>query len=362
MNTLKRTLAIALCLLLTLTSLAGCHKAGEIAVVVGDVEFTSGYYACALVFADSDARLNVEEQLAEEGDLPDTIKYWNYKIEDTDYVEWVEKTAVDTLKKHAALKTLSEKAGFELSEETISLSNSNADYLWDTYGYSVLMEANGVSKATFKQYMLDTYLENDYFEFLYGKDGEKEISADAVSNQLADNYVLVNQLEVSFSGLDDDAKAEKKTQFLAYESALKDGSKTFEEIYLEYNDISAEDHTHEEAEDGELQPIDPHASVLGSENTDAASDHYETAKAMALGEVKLVNLDDDEGFVLLVKQDISTDPYYLETFDSTLRYDISGEEYENDVDKYGDELSCKVITSSTKQFKVKKITYPETTY
>lgn len=362
MNTLKRTLAIVLCLLLTLTCLAGCHKAGEIAVVVGDVEFTSGYYACALVFADSDARLKVEEQLSEEGDLPDTIKYWNYKIEDTDYVEWVEKTAVDTLKKHATLKTLSEKAGFELSEETISLSNSNADYLWDTYNYSELMESNGVSKATFKQYMLDTYLENDYFEFVYGKGGEKEIAADAVSKQLTDNYVLVNQLEVSFSGLNDDEKAEKKTQFVAYESALKDGSKTFEEIYLEYNDISAEDHNHEEAEEGELQPKDPHASVLGSENTDAASDHYETAKAMALGEVKLVNLEDDAGFVLLVKQDISADPYYLDTLDSTLRHDISGDVYEEEVDKYGDELSCEIITSSTKQFKVKKIKYPETTY
>ena len=49
MNTLKRTLALMLCVLLTITCLAGCHQKGEIAVKIGEIEFTSGYYACALV-------------------------------------------------------------------------------------------------------------------------------------------------------------------------------------------------------------------------------------------------------------------------------------------------------------------------
>lgn len=362
MNTLKRTLAIALCLLLTLTCLAGCHKAGETAVVVDDYKFTSGYYACALVFADSEARIKVEEQLAEKGDLPEDIKYWKYKIDDTDYSEWVEETAINTIKSHAALKKLCEKANFTLSEETVSLANSNADYFWDTAGYSALMESNGVSKATFKQYMLDTYIESDYFEFIYGKDGEKAVAADALSKQLADNYVLVNKLEVSFSGLTDEKKDEAKKQFSAYEADLKSGSKTFEQIYLEYNEISSEDHKHEEAEEGESQPKDPHASVLGSENTDAASDHYETAKAMALGEIKLVTLEENEGLVLLVKQDISADPYYLDSYDLTLRHDIVGEEFEKELEKFTGELKLEVIKSSTKQFKVKNIKYPETVY
>lgn len=361
MNTLKRIFAIALCVVLTLTCLVGCHKKGEIAVKIGDIEFTSGYYACALVFADSEARALVEEDLSEDGDLPDEIKYWNYKVEDTDYVEWVKETALGTLKDLAAVKTLCNEAEVELDAETISLSDSNADYLWDTYGYSLLMENNGVSKDTFKQYMRDSYLMDTYFEYLYGEGGEKEITADQLNNQLSDNYVLANKLEVSFTDLETEEKNDKQNQFTAYEQALKEGTKTFEEIYLEYNEISADSHTHEEAEDGELQPLDPHATVLGNEDTSYASDHFEAAKAMAVGEVKIITLEDDEGLVLLVRQDITADPYYVDAFDMTLRQEIVGDDYTDDITEYGEKLECDVNESSIKQFKVKKIYYPETT-
>ncbi len=362
MNTLKRFFALVLCLALMVTCFAGCHQKGEIAVKIGDIEFTSGYYACALVFADTEARSLVEEELSEDGDLPDEIKYWNYKVEDTDYIDWVEKTALDDLKERAAVKTLCAKAEVKLDDETVSLAKSNAEYLWDTYGYSALMEENGVAKETFMTYMEDGYLADEYFEHLYGKGGEKEVAADKISEQLTGNYVLVNKLEVDFSSLKDEEKTDKKNQFTAYETALKDGSKTFEEIYVEYNKISTEDHKHDEPEEGELAPQDYHATVLGNEDTSYASDHYETAKAMAVGEIKLITLDDNKGLVLLVKKDIAADPYYIDEFDTMLRQEIVGEDFTKDLAEHGKELKCDVNTSSTKQFKVKKIVYPEAAY
>lgn len=361
MNILKRFFALALCLALMITCFTGCHKKGEIAVKIGDIEFTSGYYACALVFADTEARAKVEEGLSED-ELTSEIKYWKHKVEDTDYVEWVEDAALDTLKELAAIKTLCAENKVELDSETTSLAESNAEYLWDTYGYSALMEANGVAKDTFIAYMKDSYLADEYFEFLYGKGGEKEIAADKLLTQLTDNYVLVNMIEVSFSGLTEDQITEKKNQLAGYEASLKDGSKTFEEIYLAYNEISADTHEHEEPEEGESAPQDHHATVLGSDDTDYVSDHYETAKAMNVGDVKLITLDDDEGLVLLVKKDIAADPYYIDDFDTVLRQDIVGDDFTDELAEYGEELSCDVNTYSTKQFKVKKIEYPETTY
>ena len=358
MNILKRLFALVLTLALIITCFTGCHKKGEIAVKIGDIEFTSGYYACALVFADTEARAKVEEGLSEE-ELKKEIKYWNHKIDKTDYTEWVEKSTLDTLKELAAIKTLCAKNDVKLDSETESLAVSNAEYLWDSYGYSALMEPNGVARDTFIEYMKDSYLADEYFDFLYGKGGEKEIAADKVATQLADNYVLVNKLEVSFSGLKDEEKTEKKNQFAGYEASLKDGSKTFEEIYLAYNNVNAEDHKHEEAEEGEKLPQDQHATVLGNKDTSYASDHFDTAKAMAVGEVKVITLDDNAGLVLLVKKDISADSYYIEEFDSMLRQDIIGDDYTDDLAKYGKELACDVNTSSTKQFKVKNIYYPQ---
>ncbi len=361
MNNLKRFFAFMLCLALMITCFAGCHKKGEIAVKIGDVEFTSGYYACALVFADTEARSKVEAGLSED-ELKSEIKYWKHKVEKTDYTEWVEKNAISTLTELAAIKTLCAENKVELDSETVALANSNAEYLWDTYGYSALMESNGVAKDTFMSYMADSYLADEYFEFLYGKGGEKEIAADQVSKQLTDNYVLVNKLEVSFSQLKEDEITEKKNQLAGYEASLKDGSKTFEEIYLAYNNIKEEDHKHEEHEEGESAPQDQHATVLGNEDTDYASDHYKTAKDMAVGEVKLITLDDNEGLVLLVKKDIAADPYYIDEFDIMLRQDIVGDDYTDDLAEYGKKLNCDINTSSTKQFKVKNITYPQAAY
>lgn len=361
MNTLKKVFSLLLCMALILTCLAGCHKKGEIAVKIGDVEFTSGYYACALVFSDSEARSKVQENLSSDDEDVDTssIDYYKEKIDDTDYVEWVENNTLDTLKDLAAVKTLCKEAGVELDSDTKEQSNSNAEYLWDTYGYSELLEQNGVSEATFKQYMLDTYLADTYFDHVYGEGGEKEISADKLSEQLTNNYVLVNKLEVDYSSLSDEEKQEKNDQLAAYYEQLTNNTRTFEEIYLEFNEISADEHTHEEAEEGELEPLDHHATVLGSEDTDYSSDYYETAKAMAVGEVKIVTLEDSETFALVVKKDISADPYYIKNLDSVLRNDIAGDDYKDEIAEYGKKLDCDVNEYSTKQFKVKKIKYPE---
>ena len=46
-------------------------------------------------------------------------------------------------------------------------------------------------------------------------------------------------------------------------------------------------------------------------------------------------------------------------FDSVLRNDIAGDDYEDDIADYGKKLDCDVNEKATKQFKVKKIVYPE---
>ncbi len=360
MNNLKRFFALMLCLALMVTCFAGCHKKGEIAVKIGDIEFTSGYYACAFVLADSEARSLVEEGLSED-ELKGEVKYWKHEVEKTDYAEWVQKTAIDTLTEIAVYKTLCAENKIELDSETVALAKNEAEYRWDVYGFSALMEPNGVAKDTFVQYITDEFLADEYFSFVYGKGGEKEVAADQVSKQLVDNYVLVNKLEVSFSGLTDEQKTEKKNQLAGYEASIKDGSKTFEEILLAYNNQTAEDHKHDEHEEGELVPLDAHAEPLGAEDTYYESDHYSAAKEMAVGEVKLITLEDDAGLVLLVKKDIAADPYYIEneSWDTMLRQDIVGDQFEKDIEEYGKKLACDVNTSSTKQFKVKNIVYPE---
>ena len=150
--------------------------------------------------------------------------------------------------------------------------------------------------------------------------------------------------------------------FAKFEKELKEGTKTFEKVYLEYNNIKEEDHKHEEAEEGETLPKDQHASVLGKdEESYYYSKHFETASKMALGEVKIITLEEDAGLVLLVKKDISADPYYLETFDLMLRDELEGENHTKAMEDYGKSLDCEINDFSIEQFEIEEIAYPEAT-
>jgi hypothetical protein len=98
-----------------LASFAACHPKDEVAVTVGDVEFTSAYYMCALINADNEARSLVDEALAEKKEKDDKdssststateeVDYYSEKVEGKKYVDWVKARAIENLKQIAAYK------------------------------------------------------------------------------------------------------------------------------------------------------------------------------------------------------------------------------------------------------------------
>ena len=117
MKNIKRVFALALVLFMALTVTA-CHKKDEIAVKIGDVEFTSAYYMCALINADSEAKAKVQEELSEDESTGD-VDYYLKKIDDKDFVSWVEDTAIDYLKEIAAYKTLCKENDLEISAQAL---------------------------------------------------------------------------------------------------------------------------------------------------------------------------------------------------------------------------------------------------
>lgn len=388
MNTLKRFIALILCLAVVVLCFTGCHTKGELAVTVDNVKFTSGDYACALLFADLEAREYIYDKIeAEEITLASEKELYNQKIDNVEYVKWVENTALDNLKMIAATMALCDKANLSIDSDNQDAKDlkevvkETADSVWSTAEFAELMEENGIAKETFIKYSYYTgifnplFLEllygegnaykftNPLFNSIYGKDGEKELTTEELKKQLSENYILVNRLTVDFEGLTDDQKKEAKDRFTAYETSLKDGSKTFEKIYLEENKTTEKDHHHEEPAEGEDAPKDYHAVPISEESTyiGYGSDYYSVVKKMEMGEVKVIELDEKAGLTLVIKKDILEDPYYLKACDAELREEIKGEEFVNDIKAAANKLSCNVNTKSTKQFDVKKVHYPEVT-
>ncbi len=361
MKNIKRILSVLLILVIA-CSFAGCHKKGEIAVKIGDVEFTSAYYMCALLNSDSQAQNKVYEKLSEaEKNGEKQVDIYSKKVEDKDYVEWVEDTAMDYLKNIAAYKTLCAENKLELDKETKNELEMYTNYYWQSY--ASYYESNGVAKSTYEQYMKDSYYSELYFEHLYAKGGEKEISAEDVKNKIYDNFVIANMLEATITAeMKEEDVTALKAKLDGYAKDLKAGKVTFEKVYNEYNGIeekeeTEDDHEAEKTEEEELKPKDEHATVIGGKGTTYESDQYETVKAMEIGEVKVIEVE-DKGYILTIKQDITADEYYLENLDMAARHLIADEEYEKTIKDYAKKLDTEVNKYAVKQFKVKNIVQP----
>ena len=400
MKTIKRIAALVLVAAMVL-SLAACHKKNEIAVTVGDVEFTSAYYMCALIGADSEAKSLVYEGLSDEEkngyEAPD---YYSKKVEDKDYVTWVEEKAMSELEKIAAYKTLSKENKLEVDKDTLSQTESYVEYYWSSYGYSAYYEPNGVSYETYKNYMMDSNYAELYFEHVYGEEGTKPVSKEDIKNKIYEKFIIANVLEATYEqNATDDQKSALKTKINDYAAAIKEGKMTFEQAYNDYNNIKPEDtkeeehdhdHEHEDATSSvadtssneetsseattsdatssetkeeekkeEPTPKDKYASILGAEGAEGyESDYYDDVKDLAVGEVKVIELENSAGLALVVKQDIKADEYYLTALDMTVRHMLKDDEFDKDIAEYIKKMEKNVSKYAIGQFKLKNIIEP----
>lgn len=386
MKTIKRIAALVLVAAMVL-SLAACHKKNEIAVTIGDVEFTSAYYMCALIGADSEAKSLVYEELSdEEKSGYTTPDYYSKKVEDKEFVTWVEDTAISELEKIAAYKTLSKENKLELDKEIVAQTESYVEYYWSSYGYSAYYEPNGVSYETYKNFMMDANYAELYFDHIYGEEGTKPISKEDIKNKIYEKFLIADVLEATYEEkATDDQKSALKTKINDYATAIKEGKMTFEQAYNDYNNIKPEDkkeeehdHEHEEATSSEATtsettsseskeeekkeeptPKDKYASVFGAEGTQGyESDYYDDVKDLGIGEVKVIELENGAGLALLVKQDIKADEYYLTALDSTVRHMLKDDEFDKEIAEYIKKMEKNVSKYAIGQFKVKKIIEP----
>lgn len=374
MKSLSRILALVLTVVMVF-SFAGClHKKGEIAVTVNGVEFTSAYYMCALMAADSEAKGLVYDSLSDEDKQKTDIDYYSYKVENKDYVQWVEEKAIETLKEIAAVRNLCEENSVALDEEAENQLVENIEASWkQELGYYTLngesgktyadyYAANGIGKETYIQYSKDNALRTAYFDSIYGDEGTNAVTVDEIKTELYKNYNIANILYGSFkSDATDAEKAELKTKFEGYEKDLKNRKKTFEQVYKEYNNITDSENTTTTDSDTPA-PKDKYASLLGSKDTDYASEYFDIVAAMKVGEVKMMEITGSAGYVIIIKGNIEGDDYYVGNMDNTIRHTLKDEEFNKAVTEKADSLEANVNKSAIAPFKVKKIVEPKYSY
>lgn len=360
MKLIKRTAALLLALLMVFC-MAGClHAKDEVAVKIGDVEFTSAQYLYALIQADMAARQTVVDSLGDgvEVDDPSKIDYYSQEINKKNFVDYVEDEALKTLEKYAAIVTKCKENKIELTEEQQKEVDTFVDYYWTSYGYSYIFEPNGVSKETYAKCVSYDYLSNAYFESIYGKEGTNLVEEKLVNEALLKNFALANVIPVDLTEMTETDKAAQTAKLTTYVKRINDGE-SFLKVYNEYYGTEVAENTNIEKDENGIPtaPVDTLATVVGSESTDYASDYYATVNAMKVGTAQLYTSEDKNTIALLVKKDIAGDAYYMSTMYNPALYVLKGEEFEKTMEEAEKALETDAKAAVIKRLKVKNIQY-----
>lgn len=364
----KKLLAAVLAVLMVL-SISACHPKDEIALTIGDVEITSALYMYALLEADSAARSQIDAEASAAASssnsaslVTEAIDYHSKEIEGKKFSDWVKDTAITRCREIAFYESICKEKGLTLSEETQANVDSMVDMYWSYYGYAALYEPNGVGKDTFKRAITADYLTDEYFFFLYGEGGEKEVDNASLKTKAVEKYLTADVLQASISS---STKEEDKTKLIAqfkdYEKRLNDGE-DFEKVYNHYYGIEEDKTTSSTASEAETTEEKtykyPYASILAAKDSgdNYASELYDTVKALKNDEVKYI--ESETAITVLVRRDMESDELRMEDLCKTVLWNEKNEEFQKGVDEEAAKLSLDENTFATKRFKVKNIIYP----
>lgn len=369
MKGIKRLLAVIMVVAMVFSvSACSIHKKNEVAVTVGDLEFTSAYYSCALLNANSEA----QQKVTESGDLTEAekngekeIDYFSKKIDKKKFADWVEDRAIEIIKENAAYKLICKEKKIEPTEEQKKEVQNAADITWygDQSGqYQASGEyfmLNGVSKETYDKFALDSYYKELYFDSIYGEKGNKAVSDKEINKYIEENYILVDALTSTYEENGTKKQNEAKKKLLEKNAEyIAAGEKTFVQTYKEFNQVKEEEHEHEE---GEVHPKNEYASIMGAEGTGYESEYYDKFRKYKIDTPKVIDLEDNAGAALIIRRNIIKDTYYRDGLATSARHALKDEEFKKSNADYIKNLKIETSGFAIGQFAVDEIETPEVT-
>ena len=361
MKKIKSIVALLLALMLVF-SLTGCHKQNEIAVTVGDMEFTSAMYSYALLNADSEAQQLVLTQLGIDAYSTEAanVNFYSQAIEGVAYVDWVENRAVELIKEYAAYMTLCQQNNVVLDKNTLDAIESYAsnDYASNEDFY----KNNGIGLETVKKWTALNYYIEKYFSFLYGKEGSKAIADEEIKKVFSNSYRVVVYFEEDITDLKGDDLTKVKDKMEGYKKTL--ATKNEKDIVALYNKVY--NLTEENISTTGRFPATKISECINiisdpEVNKNSTAVFWEDIKNLAVGEVKLWE-DEENGkkyLCLIYIVDPFSSEDYLNNTDLSIRWNLKNEEYTAEMETYAKGLTAETHKYAISDFKVKNIYYGE---
>ena len=271
---IKRIAAVVLTIAMAAATLTGCSKNYEKVVTIDGVDVAPNMY----LYAQYMAYLEADELVEDEDVLSATI-------EETPAKDWIHAKAIENLKKYIWVEKTAEEMGAELTAEDTEYIDYQSEYYWPMA--ESIMAANGIGEETYKKNITNEYVsEYVVFQGLYGTDGEKEPSDEAVVEYMDGKYARIKGFELSkmVSGTEDfiDAQGLADMTVIAVEATNRlNNGEDFNTVMVDALTAAAEingDETEYKVEDGAKYTVERY---LTKENV-ASYEEVLTANAFTI--------------------------------------------------------------------------------
>ncbi|MBQ9845889.1 MAG: hypothetical protein IJO54_07385 [Oscillospiraceae bacterium] len=184
---IKRIAAVVLTIAMAAVSLTGCSKTYEKVVTIDGVDVAPNMYLYAQYMAYLDAESRITDS---------STDVLSATIEETPAKEWIHAKTIENLKKFVWVEKTAQEQNAELAAEDMEYIDYQSEYYWPMA--ESIMKANGIGEETYKKFITNEYLsEYVVFQNIYGKDGEKEPSDDAVVEYMDGKYARIKGFELS---------------------------------------------------------------------------------------------------------------------------------------------------------------------
>ncbi|MBR1752498.1 MAG: hypothetical protein IJ740_16795 [Ruminococcus sp.] len=184
-----------------------------------------------------------------------TENFFDQKVGDQDFADYLLTTAMDNTKKYAAVEKLFKESGLKVSAEDMKSINNDISDSWED-GHE-MYEKEGISKDSLKKVLVNAKKEEMLFDYYYGTDGKEAVSKEDLKKYMDENYLRFKSITISKSTAEDDAtkEAEDKTNQELFEKykGLAEGVSfaEFDELIDLYEEETAPEEEEEETEEGE---------------------------------------------------------------------------------------------------------------
>ncbi len=387
MKMTKKISAIILCIMLALTAVS-CGEDSAWIAKTEDSQVTAGIYIYYLLGARETAKTKI----------PEKADLFASEIEGKSAETWIRDEALRLTKEHIFVEDAFAKASLKLPDGEKEYAEMYLNYIWQYYGEEYTR--NGVSKESAVACMLNTSKRTELFNYMYGKDGEREIPQADIDKWLSENVARAKT--IVFSITDDDNKVMTGEALTNVENLAKsfyerlENGEDIDALADEYYDsleettsseetsseVTSSEEASSEAVSSEVASVEETSSeVTSSEKLikDMTDEEYtqatrnesvfllnntslkeeNTKKVFALKDGEYTMFTDSKQIVIAKREPLFEDTKVTEAYTSSARTGLKGDEFNTYVSDEANKMTVEINQKAVDKFSPKKMELKE---